>query len=162
MMLSNSCSVSSITVLVIPRPALFTQTSMRPCFFRAESRRFSRSLLRVTSVTTGVAFDPVSAATCFSSLSRLAGNNELMTLRGKLSSQRSTDSATRSSDHNNLSWFQIKKNQFRLVLGRNGFSLLVATLRISIVVLGSLQLLEVSQSHFVQDPNYRTASSSGT
>src|SRR6266568_8386381 len=41
-------------------------------FFRAKSRRFSRSLLRVTSATTGIALDPVWAATCFSSFSRLA------------------------------------------------------------------------------------------
>ncbi|WP_240359175.1 hypothetical protein [Pyxidicoccus trucidator] len=43
-----SSAVSSITERVMPRPALFTQTSMRPKRASAASRRRSMSSRRVT------------------------------------------------------------------------------------------------------------------
>src|SRR5437867_3764544 len=82
-----------------------------------------------------------------------------MSLGGKLSSQRSTDSATRSSDHNNFSGHgsRLRKTSLDKFLGEVDSLCLWLPSEFLLLSWGSLQLLEFSQSHFGQDPNYRRA-----
>ena len=112
---SKSASVSSDTLRVMPRPALFTHTSMCPSFSSALATARSTSARRVTSVTSGSASGPGPSCNLAELLLAAGQQHHVRALFRDVLCQRRADTRAGARDCDHLSLHAAERSGARVI-----------------------------------------------